>query len=91
MRVIYGNARPTEVKEKLQKWLLLLPDSIAAQIDAALRQERPFLPPDITPEMMAAKNSIVPSMTQMDILYVRNELIFHLLIECCRYDASHIL
>ena len=70
LRIIYGDAKPVKAREKLQKWLLLLPDSITAQIDAALRQERPFLPPDITPEMMAAKNSIVPSMTQMEILYV---------------------
>jgi hypothetical protein len=71
LRIIYGDAKPAEASEKLQKWLLLLPDSITAQIHAGLRQERPFLPPDITPEMMAAKNSIVASMTQIDILYVR--------------------
>lgn len=70
MGVIYGDTRPSEASEKLQKWLQLLPDNIMSQIHAALRQERPFLPPDITPEMMAAKNSTVPSMTQMDILYV---------------------
>ena len=70
MGVVYGDTRPSEASEKLQKWLQLLPDNIMSQIHAALRQERPFLPPDITPEMMAAKNSSVPSMTQMDILYV---------------------
>ncbi|XP_028418422.1 alpha-protein kinase 1-like isoform X2 [Dendronephthya gigantea] len=67
--LVYGNTRLVAAKDKLQKWLSLLPDSITAQIEAALRQERPFLPPDITPEMMATKNSIVPSMAQMDILY----------------------
>ena len=42
LRVIYGDTRPTEASQKLQKWLLLLPDNIMAQKDAALRQERPF-------------------------------------------------
>ena len=70
LHTVYGDIRPSEASEKLQRWLLLLPNIIRAQIEAALRQERPFLPPYITPEMMAAKNNIVPSMTQMDILYV---------------------
>lgn len=54
----------------LQKWLQQLPDVIMSQINLALQQESPFMPPDVTPEMMAESNSSVPSMNHIEILYV---------------------
>ncbi|XP_025114700.1 alpha-protein kinase 1-like [Pomacea canaliculata] len=53
----------------LQKWLQQLPDVIMSQINLALQQESPFMPPDVTPEMMAESNSSVPSMNHIEILY----------------------
>ena len=54
----------------LRKWLMLLPQSVAQQVDLALGQERPFMPPDMTPEMMAEPNTTVPSMNHMEIICV---------------------
>ena len=80
LHIVNGDTTPIGPEEHLQKWLLLFPDNITAQIDAALRQERPFLPPDVTPEMMAVKNNKVSSMTQMEVLYVRNKNYCHFFI-----------
>ncbi|XP_076449884.1 uncharacterized protein LOC143286163 [Babylonia areolata] len=53
----------------LGRWLPLLPAPISQQITMALNQERPFLPPDVTPEMMAESNKTVPSMNHIEIIY----------------------
>ena len=54
----------------LRKWLTLLPQSVAQQVDLALGQERPFMPPDFTPEVMAEPNTTAPSMNHMEIICV---------------------
>ena len=56
--------------ESLRKWLTLLPQSIAQRVNLALGQERPFMPPDFTPEVMAEPNTTVPSMNHMEIICV---------------------
>lgn len=69
-----GAHRQEIPEEALKKWLLLLPQTILRQINMALNQERPFMPPDITPEMFAEFNLTVPSLNQIEILYVSNEI-----------------
>lgn len=55
--------------ENLFRWLQLLPAAISKQIEIAVNQERPFMPADVTPEMMAMPNENVPSMNHIEIIY----------------------
>jgi hypothetical protein len=57
-------------KECLSRWVRLLPQFISEQIDLALNQERPFMPPDVTPEMMAKPNEKVQTLDNIEIIYV---------------------
>ena len=61
----------------LRKWMRLLPQPIAQQVNLALGQESPFMPPDVTPEVMAEPNTAVPSMNHIEIIYVSG---------CCRFQ-----
>ncbi|XP_067652821.1 alpha-protein kinase 1-like [Haliotis asinina] len=70
LQLVYGEAgEGTSQERNLQTWLSLLPSHISAMIQLALRQERPFLPPDVTPEMMAETNDTLPCMNHIEILY----------------------
>ncbi|XP_048255079.1 alpha-protein kinase 1-like [Haliotis rufescens] len=70
LRQLYGEASEGASQEaSLQAWLSLLPGNISAMIQLALRQERPFLLPGVTPEMMAETNDTLPCMNHIEILY----------------------
>lgn len=77
LRQLYGEASEGASQEaSLQAWLSLLPGNISAMIQLALRQERPFLPPGVTPEMMAETNDTLPCMNHIEILYVGTWIYF---------------
>lgn len=71
LHTVWGDDNPDAASPDiaLSKWLQLLPAEISQQTDIALKQQRPFMPPDITPEMMAKSNATVPSMNHIEIIY----------------------
>ena len=61
--------------KNLDRWIRCLPDPIHRQINIALEQEQPFMPPNVTPEKMAEKNETIASMSHLDIVFVSTLLL----------------